>query len=151
MKMFKSGIVFLFFAVLITGCAQPKPAVEDSIVLDGLNSVAKDVHSELRRLNEISNKPLSPQITTVKGCSSKVVSLEFDGDIMLFVEDLKKSNLCKVRLIGKKPQQDLILALHHKKVPLWQILEDASVQLGRMASITVSSETVLIQLNGGVQ
>jgi hypothetical protein len=70
---------------------------------------------------------------------------------MLLVEDLKKSKLCSVRLIGKKPQQDLILSLHHNKVPLWQVLEDASVQLGKMASITLGREVVVFQLNGGVQ
>ena len=143
----KKRLVFLFLAVL-AGCSSTKS--DDPIVVGGLDKVANNVYSELRKLNDISGRQSSPPVENVKGCSSRVVSLDFDGDIMLFVEDLKKADLCEVRLTGKKPQQDLILALHHKNVPLWQILEDASVQLGSMASITVGQRVIVIQLNGGV-
>ncbi|OYV96432.1 MAG: hypothetical protein B7Z62_08200 [Deltaproteobacteria bacterium 37-65-8] len=143
-----AAIVIL--AMTTQGCTTTKKD-GDIVVLDGLSSLADEVHSELKRLNDVSNRPALSPVTQVQGCTSRIVSLDFDGDIMLLVEDLKKSKLCSVRLIGKKPQQDLILSLHHNKVPLWQVLEDASVQLGKMASITLGREVVVFQLNGGVQ
>lgn len=143
-------IAAVLTALLFQGCSTTRKD-GDIVVLEGLSGLATDVHTELKRLNDISNRPVVAPVTQVKGCSARVVSLDYDGDVMLFIEDLKRSKLCSVRIVGKKPQQDLILSLHHKKVPLWQVLEDASVQLGKMASITIGSEVVVFQLNGGVQ
>lgn len=139
----------LVFSFILMGCSTVKK--DDPVIVGGLDRVANDVYSELRKLNDINGRSAASPTANVSGCTSRIVSLDFDGDIMLFVEDLKKVNLCDVRLVGKKPQQDLILSLHHQRVPLWQILEDASVQLGAMASITVGEKTIVVQLNGGVR
>ena len=143
----KKKMSLIMFSAFLMGCSTVKK--DDPVIVGGLDKVANDVYSELRKLNDINGRKVTPPVASVSGCTSKIVSLDFDGDIMLFVEDLKKVNLCDIRLVGKKPQQDLILSLHHQKVPLWQVLEDASVQLGVMASITVGERVVVIQLNGG--
>lgn len=146
----KIALIAIVCASILSGCASWK-SKDDLAVKDELSTVANEVYSELKRLNDLSKNPKPKLVTGVVGCTNKIASLDFDGDIMLFIDNFNKTGVCKVRVVGKKPQQDLILSLHHKKVPVWQILEDASVQLGRMASISVGSDSVLFQMNGGVQ
>lgn len=144
-------VALALLSIGISGCSTSKKVGKDVMVGDALSIAASDIHAELERMNSVSRKPSPPPLTEVSGCSSKNVSLDFDGDIMLFIQDLNDTGICDLRVVGKKPQQDLILSLHHKKVPLWQILEDASVQLGNMASITVGADVVIIQFNGGIE
>lgn len=150
-----SSWLILAFAATAVGCASP-PVVpqkeSENYVVDSLANAANGVMSELRNLNEITGRTDTQFVTDVKGCAAKKVTYNFDGDVMSFISDLKESGICQLRVVGKKPQQDLTLSLHYgTKTPLWQILENASIQLGKMGTITVGRELVVVQLNGGIQ
>jgi hypothetical protein len=144
----KPNIAFVVvLCVLLLGGCRANPPVPESgtdAVLDELSKTAAQVRDEMRKMNIQNGTEFTPIVDTVNGCSSKLVSIDFDGDVMLFIEDLRKSKFCKVRVNGKKPKQDLVLSLHHKKVPLWHVLEDAGVQLGNLALITVTKESVVV-------
>jgi len=147
----KPNIAFVVLCALLFGGCQTNPPVPESgadAVLDELSKTAVQVRDEMRKMNAQNGNESTPVISEVKGCSSKLVSIDFDGDVMLFIDDLRKSKFCGIRIVGKKPKQDLVLSLHHKKVPLWHVLEDAGVQLGKLASITVMKESVVVTFGG---
>lgn len=127
---------------VLAGCAStPPPPPDTSVVKDHLAVVAEDIHKELRRINAGRRQPVSePRVT---GCTQRLVSIDFDGDVMLFIKDLKASGFCDVRVTGKRPPQELVLSLHHHKVPLWKVLEDAGTQLGNMADVVISPRSIL--------
>lgn len=143
----------LLISMILGGCAatsQVKPVVQkNDVVIDGLSSVATEIREEMKRLNANSSARGLGEDIAVAGCTARPVSIDFDGDVMLFIEDLRKSRFCDIRITGKKPHQQLVLSLHHKKVPLWKVLEDAGVQLGRMASVTVSANSVAFNFGAG--
>lgn len=143
------------FVLILSGCAgmngskvQSPIDQKKDIVVDGLFAAAIQVRDEIKKMNVTSGKSSAPTAANFSGCSTSIVSIDFDGDLMLFVEDMQKANVCKIRMIGKKPKQDLVLSLHHKKVPLWQVLEDAGVQLGNLAAVSVSKNDVLVTFQG---
>ena len=147
-KIFVSAL----FLALLSGCSstskQPQPS--NDMVVDDLFKAAVQVHNEMERMNTESGRVSAiPSASDFSGCATKVVSIDFDGDLMLFIDDMMKANVCHVRVVGKKPKQDMILSLHHKKVPFWQVMEDAGVQLGNMASISVSKTDVLVSFAKG--
>jgi hypothetical protein len=132
---------------LLSGCASTKvqPPPQSDMVINDLLKAADQVHNEMEKMNVESGRVSAiPSASDFSGCSTKIVSIDFDGDLMLFVDDMMKANVCHVRMVGKKPKQDMILSLHHKKVPFWQVMEDAGVQLGNMAAISVSKTDVLV-------
>lgn len=144
----KSAAILLIAGIMVSGCAgfgekSPEPSRKNDATLDVLSSAAMDVRDEMKRLN--AGKPVQAQADrpNVAGCTSRMVSIDFDGDAMLFIEDLRKSGFCDIRILGKKPHQELILSLHHRKTPLWKVLEDAGVQLGNLAAVAVSANSVV--------
>lgn len=151
-------LVFVAVFLSMSGCAgvqspfYKKPVVDNKndVVMDGLFEAASQVRDELRKMNTESGRAKSAESSSFSGCSTKVVSIDFDGDMMLFVDDMQKAGICKIRVNGKRPRQDLVLSLHHKKVPLWQVLEDAGVQLGSIASVAVMKNDVIFTFQGGL-
>jgi len=139
--------VTVLLLALLSGCASTKvqPPPQSDMVINDLLKAADQVHNEMEKMNVESGRVSAiPSASDFSGCSTKIVSIDFDGDLMLFVDDMMKANVCHVRMVGKKPKQDMILSLHHKKVPFWQVMEDAGVQLGNMAAISVSKTDVLV-------
>lgn len=136
----------------LTACAgTPVKKVESpegDMVIASLLSAAVQVRDEMKKMNTESGKTTSAPSSAFSGCSTRIVSIDFDGDIMMFVDDMQKSNICKIRVNGRLPKQDLILSLHHKKVPLWQVLENVGAQLGNMADVSLTREDVVLTFKG---
>lgn len=141
-------LIALVFVATLVGCASSRDPVAKPVDLDILSAAAMDIRAEMKKLNAGGIASGSDPVIT--GCAERLVSIDFDGDAMLFVDDLRKSAFCDVRVTGKKPRQELILSLHHRKVPLWKVLEDAGVQLGNMALITVAPQSVLFTFGARV-
>ena len=137
----KFGWILAAFA--LTGCGIFHGKTEEKTVqIDGLTKAANDIRDEIRKLS-ISN-PLPSRDTPVGGCTSRTGSIDnFHGDVMLFIEELRQSHVCDIRITGKKPRPQLVLALDYRNVPLWQILEDAGTQLGAMAQIQISRTAIV--------
>lgn len=135
----------LLLSIVMVGCAGTSDIVKqknNDPIADELSAVASEIRDEMKRMNVAARPVAENKDVVVTGCAARPVSIDFDGGAMLFIEDLRKSKFCDIRITGKKPHQQLVLSLHHKKVPLWKVLEDAGVQLGRMASVTVSANSV---------
>ena len=138
--------------VMLSGCASTtepqKP--ENSLVADSLTTAANGVLIEIKKLNADQKADATSVIIPrpVVGCSLRTVSLDFDGDIALFIKDLESSKICQVRVLGKKPIQDLVLDLHHHHVPLWHVLEDAGVQMGNAGTLEVTADSIIIKYHG---
>lgn len=142
--------VFLLFFILLAGCASSaskKPEIEnkDDFLIKELTSIAGEIRNEMRKLN--TGMEFKPKEPVVSGCTKRLVSIDFDGDLMSFIDDLRESGFCDVRVAGRKPPQDLVLSLHYRRVPLWKVLEDAGVQLGKLVTIKVFSRSVLFTFN----
>lgn len=160
MKPKYSNFIFaVSMSVMLSGCGtmdigdifkiKPKSeVVSKDKALDDLSQAAFDVRDEIKKLNDENGRVAAPSLGAT-GCSSKIVTYNLDGDVMLLIEDLRKSGICGVPRINGKKKHDLILSLHHKDVPLWQVLEDAGVQLGNLGSIAVTPDSVVF--NFGVQ
>jgi hypothetical protein len=152
MKYLRFGSLFVIAVFALTGIEGCSSAPKhDAVVISELDSMATEIHTELKRMNDVADLPSVKPSTKIKGCSARVVSLDFDGDIMLFIEEIRKSKICDIRVVGKKPQQDVILSLHHTKVPFWHVVEDASVQSGHLVSFAIGASAIVVQLNGGTQ
>ena len=96
--------LYMLASVFVTGCASqpPAPKPDLGVVSESLAVEANSVYSEIKRLNA-SHENGSSNVTilkTVTGCSTRMVSMDFDGGLQLFLNDLEKSGLCKVRVLG---------------------------------------------------
>ena len=153
-------MVLIMASSLLASCATQTVDAEkvsaQSEVNQSLTMAANNVFDELSKMNSASEKPKTVKGLSYKdqknisGCSSRIVSVDFDGDVMLFVDDAVKSKICKVRVIGKKPAQDIILSLHHKHQPLWRVFEDAGYQMGNLGDVEIDHDSVIIKFNNGV-
>lgn len=153
-------ITLMASATLLASCAtqnidQEKVSAQQEVSAS-LTKAADDVFNELSKMNNSAKtlskkkKGLSYRDTkNISGCSSKLVSIDFDGDVMLFIDDAVKSGMCKVRVVGKKPVQDIILSLHHKHQPLWMVFEDAGVQMGNLGDVEITKDSVIVTFNNG--
>ncbi|KXW57073.1 hypothetical protein FEMY_24090 [Ferrovum myxofaciens] len=150
-----SGLGVLGTLLLLSGCSIfqkddiPDPNVSNTASTN-LKDVADAVYNELRQINAPAPVPrVNPE--SVHGCSTRLVSIDLDGDVMLLIDDMVKAKYCQVRVVGKKPPQDIVLSLHYKVKPLWTVLEDAGVQMGNLGSISVGENSVVFDFTPGVQ
>lgn len=137
--------VSLLIASTISGCVSqpegPQP-IPDSQVSNKIQVLLEDVRNEMKRISTANiryGKDLE-----VKGCTTRIVSVEFFGDVTHFLDDLRNKRFCEIRVAGTKPPRDMILSLKHTKVPLWHVLEDANVQLGGAARFSIGEKSILV-------
>ena len=123
-----------------------------TFVHDKLLVAADGVYAELKFLNDSSGRrvPTVTLPTPISGCLLHPVSIDYDGPASRFLDDFKGSGFCQVRVIGKAPPQDLILSLHHHRVPLWHVIEDIGVQMGSQANIEMTADSVVIRYHGQI-
>lgn len=126
------------------------PAQSSNTALTDLKGVSNDIYNELRQINAAAPVP-KVNAAAIHGCSTRLVSIDLDGDIMLLIDDLAKAKFCNVRVVGKKPPQDIVLFLHYNVKPLWMVLEDAGTQLGNLGTISVGSDSVVFDFTAGKQ
>ena len=145
----KSIVLAVSIPLILSACGMMEakktvPVKTGDSVDQQISASAKNIQSEMA-LILMDKKHVDPvkAVNNIHGCATKKLSIDFDGDVMLFIDQLNKSRLCEIRVDGKKPNQDMILSLHHENTPLWQVLEDAGVQLGSMAMISVSVKSVV--------
>lgn len=147
-------LALMLSVAILAGCASapgvtgPTPLAEADA---NLLRVAQEVKTEMARINQIGAIGSVPEVVDSRQAPAefeRIASIDYDGDIEGFIRDLKASGLYEVRITGKRPSQDLPVSLHHYRQPMWKILEDAGVQLGRFATIGLKSGTVILTYAG---
>lgn len=153
------SFVLPLFLVFLSGCADaPVTKVSDSqsVVDSEIQKSSNDVYGELKLLNATNinaDYGFRPSVTLpspVSGCSLHEVSIDYDGDASRFIDDLKSSGFCAVRVVGKQPPQNLLISLHHHHVPLWHVVEDFGVQIGSQARVIVTATDIEVRYHGQV-
>lgn len=148
-------VIFILIATgvaSLSGCSSSKyrpsrPAVSD-FSDDRLLQAALDIKKEMGRINQIgtpvSKAPPVADTPSAPHDFKRIATIDYDGDIEGFLGDLKGSGLYEVRIYGRRPATDLPVSLHHYRQPIWRILEDAGIQLGRFATIGIKSGVVIV-------
>lgn len=142
------GLMLVVLAVSC-GCSHTKKRENPSEVLtdDRLVVAAQEIKRELILINNLTGKttvkpsPSNPQLPAE---FKRIVSIDYDGDVDHFLSDLRATNLFDVRVVGKRPAQDIALSLHHKNVQLWRVIEDAGIQIGQYGTFSIGREGVVL-------
>lgn len=157
-SVFSKNLVLISFCATVSGCAgvpgDVKQVSSAQMVVDTqIQKSADDVYGEIKLLNANSGGASRPTITLpspVSGCSLHLVSIDYDGSASKFIGEVKSAGFCQVRVVGKRPPQDLLVSLHHHHVPLWHVLEDFGVQIGSQARVDIAVDSVEIRYPGQV-
>lgn len=136
-----------------TGCSslKRKPVADPAAGVgdDKLLQVAMEIKREMSRINQISSPRSMAQPDVINTPEAprdfmRIASIDYDGDVEGFLRDLKESGLYEVRIFGRRPTTDLPVSLHHYRQPIWKILEDAGIQLGRFATIAIKPGVIIV-------
>lgn len=136
-----------------TGCSSQKrktaatPAA--GVADERLLQTAMEIKKEMSRINQIfyPKSGAQPEVVNTPAAPRdfmRIASIDYDGDVEGFLRDLKDSGLYEVRIFGRRPTTDLPVSLHHYRQPIWKILEDAGIQLGRFATIAVKPGVIIV-------
>lgn len=150
----KSIVAFVLLALgaaALSGCASGgrKSGDQAGAVDDGrLLRAAQEIKQEMRRMNQIAAPSVAPSQArmepTIPRGFMRITSVDYDGDIDGFLRDLKSTGLYDVRVYGRRPATDLPVSLHLYRQPMWRVLEDAGIQLGRFATIAIKPGVVIV-------
>ncbi len=139
-------LLYVLVAVAVAACSSmgTKYVQGDSVNEDRLVHVANEIKAEMRRIVQIESGYLSSgkSGSSLPKNMNRLVSIDYDGDIQTFMEDVQATKLFDVRITGRHPVQDVVVSLHHKNQPIWKVLEDAGTQIGRFGTITVTPSRV---------
>lgn len=152
----KFGVIVVLLVIgasaLTAGCASRNPPKSASqfppVGEDRLLQAAQEIKQEMRRMNQIAAPSVPPsQAQTEQAIPRefmRITSIDYDGDIDGFLRDLRSTGLYDVRVYGRRPAFDLPVSLHLYRQPMWRVLEDAGIQLGRFATIAIKSGVVMV-------
>lgn len=149
-------LILLATSIVLTGCAsRKKKAVEingEPLVETELTRAAWEIKKELVIINGISSKNktantnggLPRSTASIPQDFKRFVTINYDGDFLGFLQDLKKTGLYEIRIVGNRPVRDVPISIHRERIPMWEILEDVGVQLGNFGTIAIQSKVVVI-------
>lgn len=140
-------------ACLTSACVTKPVAltpVNSASIDSPLLAVANEIKQEMKRIIQLDStagraSAASAQEGRMPGNLSAIVSIDFDDDILLFLKDLQSSGIINVDIVGRRPPRDVIVSLHHHKVPLHRVLEDAGIQIGKLGVIEASSTSIRLK------
>lgn len=135
--------------MLVAGCAEKQPVVENEVVIDpadtALSRAASEIQRDLRMLAESEHG--TPYIGEPQSLS-KTAKYRFTGEIEDLVRDVGRNIGYNTEFSGKPPSQAIMVTIHTNEPQTWfSILQSAGTQAGDRANITVNDVTRTVTLS----
>ncbi len=166
-KAFVLILSFVFPLSLLTGCTILKKQSEDTIV-DGkqtskqnsttplnvesqLLATAQSIEESLGILaaaEKAENPPIlnTAPLTTPEGGMGGKVDIEWTGPIGPLIDRVAELTNYRVKTLGQEPAIPILVSISMKKAVIADILQNASLQVGKRAYILVFPESRLIEV-----